>query len=72
VDKACPKTKRLALKQRNNVEGVFSVLACVGLLGALPAFVRRLDRVRRWTGAKIILYHARLKAQEQAAAHVAA
>lgn len=66
VDKACPDVKRFVLKARNNAEGVFSVLACVGLLGALPAFVRRLDRVRRWTGAKIILYHARLLAQEAA------
>ena len=72
VDKTRPDLKRLVLKQRNNVEGVFSVLACVGLLGALPAFVRRLDRVRRWTGAKIVLYHARLLAQEAAAAGVAA
>jgi hypothetical protein len=72
ADKACPGTKRLLLRQRNNVEGVFSVLACVGLLGALPAFVRRLDRVRRWTGSKIILYHARLLAQERTAAEVAA
>jgi hypothetical protein len=72
VDRSCPTTKRLVLKQRNNVEGVFSVLACVGLLSALPAFVRRLDRVRRWTGAKIILYHARLLAQEAAAAGAAA
>lgn len=55
------------LKQRNNIEGVFSVMtvAC-GL--ALPPHVRRLERVRRWVGMKIILYHARLEAQERAAA----
>jgi hypothetical protein len=57
---------RHLMHQRNNVEGVFSVLvvAC-GL--ALPPFVRRLGRVRRWVGCKIILYHARLLAQERAA-----
>jgi hypothetical protein len=72
VDKAHPDLKRFVLKQRNNIEGVFSVLALVGLLSALPGFVRRLERVRRWVGAKIILYHARLLAQEAAAEGVAA
>jgi hypothetical protein len=72
VDRACPAIKRFVLKQRNNVEGVFSVMVTVGQLGALPAFVRRLDRVRRWTGAKIILYHARLLAQEAAKTELAA
>jgi hypothetical protein len=67
VQRRCPDLKRMVLKERNNIEGVFSVLACVGMLSALPAFVRRLDRVRRWTGAKIILYHARLRAQEMSA-----
>jgi hypothetical protein len=56
------------MKWRNNIEGVFSVLTCTGNLGHLPTFVRRLARVRRWAGAKIILYHARLLAQEAAAA----
>lgn len=64
----CPGLARQALKRRNNVEGVFSVLVCAAGLGPPPAFVRRLDRVTRWTGAKIILYHARLLAQERAAA----
>lgn len=72
VDKACPDLKRMVLKQRNNVEGTFSVLAAAGLSYALPTFVRRIERVRRWVGAKIILYHARLLAQEQAAARAAA
>jgi hypothetical protein len=56
------------LHDRNNVEGVFSVLTVACGLGHLPAFARRLDRVRRYAGAKIILYHARLLAQERAAA----
>ena len=53
---------------RDNVEGVFSVLAVAGGLGHLPAFARRLERVRRYVGAKIVLYHARLLAKERAAA----
>jgi hypothetical protein len=63
---------RYVLEQRNNVEGVFSVLAVACGLDYLPAFARRLQRVRRWVGAKIILYHARLLAQERAAAKPAA
>lgn len=51
---------------RNNVEGTFSVLTVACGLGHLPAFARRLERVRRFVGAKIILYHARLLAQERA------
>ena len=35
-------------------------LGCYGgALAPLPSFVRRLDRVRRWVGTKIILYHVR-------------
>jgi hypothetical protein len=60
------------LDARNNVEGVFSVLVTAGGLAALPAFVRRLERVRRYVGAKIILYHARLLAQERAQAQAEA
>jgi hypothetical protein len=72
VDEACPRLKQLVLKRRNNVEGTFSVLAAAGLSYALPTFVRRIERVRRWVGAKIILYHAKLRAQERAAASAAA
>lgn len=66
-----PHLARYVAKTRNNIEGVFSVLATAWHLHALPAFVRRLDRVRRWVGAKIILYHAHLLAREQARPHVA-
>ena len=59
-------------KQRNNIEGVFSVLTVALGLSTLPACVRRLARVRRWVGEKIILYHARLLAQERAAKTAAA
>ena len=48
-------------RQRVAVEGTFSNLTSYGGgLGPLPSFVRRLDRVRRWVGTKIILYHVRL------------
>lgn len=51
-------------RQRVRVEGVFSALCSAGGgLAPLPAWVRRIDRVRRWVGAKIILYHARLIVQ---------
>jgi hypothetical protein len=63
-----PDLCRHVLHARNNVEGVFSVLTVACHLGHLPAFARRLERVRRFAGAKIILYHARLLAQERAAA----
>ncbi len=62
-----PDLARFVLKSRNNVEGVFSVLT-VALDLHLPGHVRRLARVRRWVGVQIILYNARLLAQEQAAA----
>jgi hypothetical protein len=62
---ACPALAEQLLRDRNNVEGTFSVLA-TALDLHLPAFVRRLGRVTRWVGAKIILYHARLLAQEMA------
>jgi hypothetical protein len=67
-----PDLAEYVLEQRNNVEGTFSVLAVACGLDFLPTFVRRLDRVRRWTGAKIIIYHARLWAQEQAEVRAAA
>jgi len=69
---AHPDLAKFLLKGRNNVEGVFSVLSVALGLCRLPAFVRRLHRTRRWVGAKIILYHARLLAQERLAAAVAA
>ena len=60
-----PGLTRLVLKARDEVERAFGVLTCTaGGLANLPAWVRTLPRVRRWVGAKIILYNARLKAQE--------
>ena len=59
---------RYVLNSRNNVEGVFSVMTVALAAGSPPAHVRRLHRVRRWAGAKIILYNARLAVQESLAA----
>jgi hypothetical protein len=55
---------RYVMKSRNNIEGTFSVLSLACGLDRLPGFVRRLPRVTRWIGCKVILYHARLLAQE--------
>lgn len=58
----CFYNKRIA------VEGTFSNLTSFGGgLGPLPNFVRRLERVRRWVGAKIILYHVRMDQRKAAA-----
>lgn len=38
-----------------------------GGLGPLPAWVRTLPRVTRWIGAKLILYHARLRCRNRVA-----
>jgi hypothetical protein len=61
---SCPGLARYIMHSRNSAEGTFSVLSLAGGLDRLPGFVRRLPRVRRWIGCKIILYHARLIAQE--------
>ena len=63
---------RFVMEERKQIEGVFSVLNVVFGVGPLPAFVRRTDRVVRWIGAKIILYHARLLAKELSKKNVAA
>lgn len=48
------------LRERSDVERGFADLGqCVGLF-ALPPFVRRLHRVRRWVRAKLLLYHLTL------------
>jgi hypothetical protein len=49
------------LKWRDEVERMFGLMGnCGEGLGPLPNWVRRSRRVRRWVGAKIIFYHARL------------
>jgi hypothetical protein len=67
-----PNLVRYVMEQRNNAEGVFSVLAMRFHLHALPGFVRRVERVRRWVGGKIILYHATLLALDHSTASAAA
>jgi hypothetical protein len=38
-----------------------------GGLGPLPAWVRTLERVRCWAGAKVIIHHAQLAVKRAAA-----
>ena len=48
-------------RERISVERFFGHQATYGGgLGPLPGWVRTLERVRRWVGAKLIIYHARL------------
>ena len=50
----------------DTIERVFGVLCCTaGGVGALPSWVRTLERMRRWVGAKIVLYNARLAVQDR-------
>jgi hypothetical protein len=63
VWETCPTLAKYVLMSRNNAEGTFSVLSLACGLDRLPGFVRRLPRVQRWVGCKLILYHARLLAQ---------
>jgi hypothetical protein len=47
-------------RRRGAVERTFAHLSAFGGgLAPLPAWVRTLPRVRRWIGAKLIIYHAR-------------
>ena len=69
VWKQYPDLARYLLKSRNGVERTFSALTSWGGgLGPLPAWVRTIGRVRAWVGAKIILYHARLRTRKRLAA----
>jgi|ERR1700761_427149 len=64
AQKQTPGMIRLVHRQRVHAEGTFGNLCSYGGgLTCLPPWVRRLHRVRRWVGAKIILYHARLCAK---------
>jgi hypothetical protein len=46
---------------RDQIERIFSALCGHGGgLSPLPAWVRRMDRVRRWVSGKVILYNARV------------
>ncbi len=53
---------------RTTVERQFSQQSCFGGgLGPLPAWVRGLQRVTRWVGTKLMLYHVRLSSRQAAA-----
>jgi hypothetical protein len=55
-------------RQRTAIERFFGQQGTTGGgLGSLPGWVRTLGRVRRWVGAKLILYHARLLVRQSAA-----
>lgn len=59
-----PHLAELAMNARSTIERVFAHLCGFGGgLGPLPAWVRRIGRVRLWVEAKIAIYHARLIAR---------
>jgi hypothetical protein len=62
-----PGLVRHALRARDTIDRSFGVLVCTagGLGTALPPWVRTLARVRRWVGAKIVMYNARLAVQDR-------
>jgi hypothetical protein len=63
-----PSLLHLVHRQRINAEGILGNLCGYGGgLCGLPPWVRRLHRVRRWVGSKIILYHIRLRVRRQLA-----
>ena len=63
----CPGLVRHALRARDTIDRCFGVLCCTagGLGTAPPPWVQTLPRVRRWVGAKIVLYNARLTVQDR-------
>lgn len=64
-----PDLVKYMLNWRTAIERVFSALSCHGGgLAPLPTWIRRLERVRRWVGCKIALYHSRLQWRKMAAA----
>lgn len=59
-----PHIAQRAMGARSTIERVFAHLCGFGGgLGPLPAWVRRIGRVRLWVEAKIAIYHARLIAK---------
>ena len=59
---------KMLRRARVHVERVLGNQSCYGGgLGPLPTWVRTLERVRRWVGAKLILHHARLDVKNEAA-----
>ncbi len=65
---AWPGMARYVHRERDTIERIFGVLSTTGGgLGHLPAWVRSLERVRRWVGTKLIIYHARLSLKRRVA-----
>jgi hypothetical protein len=57
----CPEICEHVQTWRDQIERIFSALCGYGGgLSPLPAWVRRMDRVRRWVSGKVILYNARV------------
>jgi hypothetical protein len=55
-------------RDRNGVERIFAHMSAFGGgLAGLPPWVRTLTRVRRWVGAKIMIYHARWNVRKRVA-----
>jgi hypothetical protein len=55
-------------RERLGIERILGHTASfAGGLASLPPWVRGLDRVRRWVGTKLIIYHARLLCRRQSA-----
>lgn len=64
-----PNLFRIVHRQRANAEGILGNLCGYGGgLTGLPPWARRMHRVRRWVGGKIIMYHARLRTRTRVAA----
>lgn len=62
------RARKILWRRRVRVESVFGNQSSYGGgLGPLPSWVRTLERVRRWIGAKLILHHARLAVNSQVA-----
>ena len=62
-----PSLFRMVHHQRAYAEGILGNLCGYGGgLTGLPPWTRRMHRVRRWVGGKIIMYHARLRARQRA------
>jgi hypothetical protein len=55
-----PAARQSHRRWRADIERGFADLCNRAGLFALPPFVRRLKRVRRWVRAKLLLYHLRL------------
>ena len=60
-----PQRSQNIYRLRGTIERIFSALSSfAGGLAPLPAWVRRLRRVRLWVTAKLIYYHTRLLTRE--------